>query len=107
MPTFLIYLLTINSIGFFLICYDKNRAIANQYQISEKTLLVIVALGGIIGSGLAMLLFRHKTSKISYLLKFLVIIIIQVLILILNNKIFRINFLIFGLNIDMIDVEFF
>jgi uncharacterized membrane protein YsdA (DUF1294 family) len=88
MPTILICFITINSIGFFLIWYDKNRAIANQYRISENILLLIVALGGFIGSGFAMLLFRHKTLKNSYLLKFFGVIIIQILILILNYKVF-------------------
>ncbi len=80
MPTFLIYLLTINSIGFFLIWFDKNRAITNQYRIPEKTLLAIVALGRFIGSGFAMLLFRHKTSKMSYLLKFFGLTLVQILV---------------------------
>jgi uncharacterized membrane protein YsdA (DUF1294 family) len=71
MSGIIIYFLVINLAGFFLIWFDKKRAISNQYRIPEKTLLAIVAFGGIIGSGLAMLLFRHKTSKTAYLLKFL------------------------------------
>ncbi|OXB12383.1 hypothetical protein B0A57_05900 [Flavobacterium psychrophilum DSM 3660 = ATCC 49418] len=86
----LIYFFIINTIGFFLIGYDKRMAIANQYRISEKTLLSIVFLGGIIGSGLAMLFFKHKTSKTSYLLKFFGIISLQIMILflVLYYKIF-------------------
>ena len=88
MSAILIYFLIINIIGFVLITYDKKMAIAHQYRISEKTLLLIVFLGGIIGSGLAMLFFGHKTSKTSYLFKFFGIVLIQILILILNYKIF-------------------
>ena len=88
MSALLIYFLIINLLGFFLIWLDKKRAIANQFRIPEKTLLTIVAFGGFIGSGLAMLLFRHKTSKTPYLLRFFVIIVLQILILILNYKIF-------------------
>jgi uncharacterized membrane protein YsdA (DUF1294 family) len=88
MSGILIYSFTINFIGFFLIWYDKNKAINNQHRISENTLLAIVAFGGTIGSGLAMILFRHKTSKTSYLLWFFGIIVIQILVSILNNKIF-------------------
>jgi uncharacterized membrane protein YsdA (DUF1294 family) len=80
MSGILIYFLVINLAGFFLIWFDKKRAIANQYRIPEKTLLAIVAFGGILGSGFAMLLFRHKTSKISYLLKFFGIIVVQILL---------------------------
>ena len=79
MNTILIYFFAINIIGFFLIWYDKNQAKNNQYRVSEKTLLTIVAFGGIVGSSLGMFFFRHKTSKTSYLLKFFGIIVVQVL----------------------------
>ena len=85
-----IYFFIINIIGFILIGYDKKMAVVNRYRISEKKLLLIVFFGGIIGSGLAMLFFRHKTSKASYVLKFFGIIMFQIMfiVLILNNKIF-------------------
>ena len=85
MVVILIYFFIINSIGFIVIGYDKKMAITNRYRIPEKTLLLIVFLGGIIGSGLAMLFFRHKTSKASYLLKFFGIIVLQILILSLKK----------------------
>ena len=87
MTVILIYFFIINIIGFLLIGYDKKMAVANKYRIAEKTLLLIVFFGGIIGSGLAMLFFRHKTSKISYLFKFFGVIIFQILVLILSYKI--------------------
>ena len=85
-----IYFFIINIIGFILIGYDKKMAVVNRYRISEKKLLLIVFFGGIIGSGWAMLFFRHKTSKASYLLKFFGIIMFEIMffVLILNNKIF-------------------
>jgi len=73
--------LTINLIAFVLIGYDKQLAIKNKNRISEKTLLVWVALGGTIGSSLAMSIFRHKTAKTSYLLKFLGIVSFQIIII--------------------------
>ena len=60
--------------------YDKKLAQNNKRRISEKTLLAFVLIGGTVGSGLGMLFFRHKTSKTSYLLKFWLIIILQILI---------------------------
>ena len=87
MAVILIYFFIINTTGFFLIGYDKKMAITHQYRISEKTLLLIIFLGGIVGSGLAMLFFRHKTSKTSYLLKFFGIILVQILVLVLYYKI--------------------
>lgn len=62
------------------IAYDKHLAKAQKQRISERTLLSFVFFGGTIGSGLAMLIFRHKTAKKSYLLKFLMIVIVHVLI---------------------------
>jgi uncharacterized membrane protein YsdA (DUF1294 family) len=70
----------VNLIAFTVIGYDKQLAIRNKKRISEKTLLIWVALGGTIGSSLAMSIFRHKTSKTSYLWKLAGIVFIQILI---------------------------
>jgi uncharacterized membrane protein YsdA (DUF1294 family) len=72
--------LALNLIAFILIGYDKNLAKNNKRRISELTLLSFVGIGGTIGSGLGMLFFRHKTLKKSYLLKFWVIVITQVIV---------------------------
>jgi uncharacterized membrane protein YsdA (DUF1294 family) len=74
------YFLILNGIAFSLTAYDKHLAKTQKRRISELTLLSFVFFGGTIGSGLAMLIFRHKTSKKSYLLKFWLIVIVQVLI---------------------------
>ena len=66
--------------AFMLTAYDKYLAKAQKQRISELTLLSFVFFGGTVGSGLSMLLFRHKTSKTAYLWKFWGIAIIQVLI---------------------------
>lgn len=60
--------------------YDKKLAQNNKRRISEKTLLTFVVIGGTVGSGLGMLFFKHKTSKRSYLLKFWLIVVIQIFI---------------------------
>ena len=75
----LIYFLTINLTGFFVIWHDKNQAIRHRYRVPEKTLLAIVVIGGVVGSGLAMLIFRHKTTKTSYLFRFFGIIVLQLI----------------------------
>jgi uncharacterized membrane protein YsdA (DUF1294 family) len=80
--------LAVNLIAFVLIGFDKKLAKNNKRRISEQTLLFWVALGGTIGSSLAMSIFRHKTAKTSYQLKFFGIILIQILavyLLISNN----------------------
>jgi uncharacterized membrane protein YsdA (DUF1294 family) len=74
------FFLILNGIAFTLMAYDKHLAKYQKQRISELTLLSFVFVGGTIGSGLAMLIFRHKTSKIAYLWKFWGIVFIQVLI---------------------------
>ena len=76
-----ISLLILNAIAFILIGYDKRLAIKQKRRISEKTLLTFVLLGGTIGSGLAMLIFRHKTAKMSYLWRFWAIVCLQIAII--------------------------
>ena len=66
--------------AFILTAYDKYSAKAQKQRISELTLLSFVFFGGTFGSALAMLIFRHKTSKISYLWKFWGIVFVQILI---------------------------
>jgi uncharacterized membrane protein YsdA (DUF1294 family) len=75
------YFFILNFWAFLLLGYDKQLAIKNKRRVSEKTLLTFVLIGGTIGSGLGMLIFKHKTSKESYLLKFWGIIIVQLLTL--------------------------
>lgn len=79
MIVFFCYFFLVNCIAFILIAYDKQLAIRNKNRISEKALLIWVALGGTIGSSLAMSIFRHKTSKKSYLWKLAGIVILQIL----------------------------
>jgi uncharacterized membrane protein YsdA (DUF1294 family) len=74
------YFLILNGIAFMLIGYDKHLAKAQKQRISERTLLGFVFLGGTVGSGLGMFIFRHKTAKKSYLLKFWMIVTVQILI---------------------------
>lgn len=62
------------------IAYDKYLAKNHKRRISEKKLLTFVGIGGTIGSGLAMLVFRHKTAKRSYLFKFWSVVLIQILL---------------------------
>ena len=79
MDILLYYFLILNVIGFLLTVFDKQQAKSHKQRIPETTLLTFVFFGGTVGSGLAMLLFRHKTRKISYLLKFWLIVILQIM----------------------------
>jgi uncharacterized membrane protein YsdA (DUF1294 family) len=74
------YFPLINLVAFSIIGIDKQLAVQQKWRISERSLLLSSVVGGTIGSGLAMLFFRHKTSKESFLLRFYGIIAIQILI---------------------------
>ncbi len=60
---FVIYLIIINIIGFFVMFIDKRKAEKGSWRIPEKTLFIITALGGGIGTITGMYTFRHKTKK--------------------------------------------
>ena len=78
-----IYLLCINIIAFITYGIDKAKALKsgkNTRRISENTLFFLVFIGGSIGAILSMITFRHKIKKLSFMLKYILIIIVQVLV---------------------------
>ncbi|KPH14628.1 DUF1294 domain-containing protein [Chryseobacterium sp. ERMR1:04] len=79
-------LLIINLLSFIVFGLDKRKAIRHQRRISENTLLFTTFLGGTIGSVFAMLVFRHKVSKQSFLLKFGLVVLIQIVIIYFFGK---------------------
>ena len=86
---FQVYLICINLVTFTLYSYDKLQSLKNRrniQRISENKLLFSTLLGGTIGSVLAMLIFRHKVRKVSFITKFSVVVIIQALVTYLYIK---------------------
>ena len=59
----IIYFIIINIIGFLVMYIDKQKAKKGEWRIPEKTLFIITALGGGIGTIAGMYTFRHKTKK--------------------------------------------
>ena len=84
MPILLLLFLIVNSIAFATAGYDKYLAIKNKRRIPENTLFSIALLGGSVGLLFAMLLFRHKTSKSSFIVKFCGIFLIQIMVVYLK-----------------------
>lgn len=78
MEVLLLYFLFINILVFIFAGYDKSQARKNNRRIPEKTLFLMALTGGSPGLLTAMLLFRHKTSKTSFIVKFAVILLLQV-----------------------------
>ena len=67
----LFWLALTNVLAFLLFAWDKFKAGGpGANRISEFNLAAIGAVGGWPGGLLAMLLFRHKTAKLSFKLKY-------------------------------------
>lgn len=57
-----LYLVIVNAAGFLSMLVDKQKACTGAWRIPERTLMVIAAIGGSLGSFLGMQLCRHKTK---------------------------------------------
>lgn len=74
-------MLIINSITFLTFGYDKWLSGLNKRRVPERSLFILVVLGGTIGGLVAMNAFRHKTSKTSFMLVVYGILILQLVLL--------------------------
>ena len=75
----LLYLLSINIFGFFIMWLDKRKARKGAWRIPEKTLFIVTALGGGIGTIAGMYTFRHKTQKLNFVIGFPFITILEII----------------------------
>ena len=75
----LLYLLIINLFGFFIMWLDKRKARKSSWRIPEKTLFIVTALGGGIGTIAGMYTFRHKTQKLNFVIGFPFITILEII----------------------------
>ena len=80
MKNFIIYIICINLIGFFIMWLDKHKARKGTWRIPEKTLFIITAIGGGIGTTAGMFVFRHKTKKLNFLIGFPFITILEIIL---------------------------
>lgn len=78
-----IYLVIVNIIGFLAMYLDKQKAKKGSWRIQEKTLMMLTALGGGIGTLTGMYVFRHKTKKLKFTIGIPVIIIAEILLVII------------------------
>lgn len=74
-----IYLVVINLFGFFIMWLDKRKAKKGAWRIPEKTLFIITAIGGGIGTTAGMYAFRHKTQKVQFVVGFPLITILEII----------------------------
>ena len=61
---------------------DKQKAIKQQWRISEKTLFTLAIFGGAIGGVLGMYLFRHKTKQNRFAFGFSLLAAVQLFLII-------------------------
>jgi len=78
----IIYFILINLFGFFIMWLDKRKAKKGKWRIPEKTLFIITALGGGIGTIAGMYTFRHKTQKLNFVIGFPFITILEIITII-------------------------
>ena len=81
----IIYLITINLIGFYMMWSDKRRAKWGKWRIPENTLFMVTALGGGIGTIAGMYTFRHKTKKLKFTIGLPAILILEIILCIYLN----------------------
>lgn len=74
----LIYLLTVNAVGFLLMTVDKYKAKKNLWRIPESTLMTVALIGGSIGSLIGMYTVRHKTKHLKFTVGIPVILVLQI-----------------------------
>lgn len=74
-----IYFIIINLFGFFIMWLDKRKAKKGAWRIPEKTLFIITAIGGGIGTTAGMYVFRHKTQKVQFVIGFPLITILEII----------------------------
>lgn len=78
----LLYFLFINLFGFLIMWIDKRKAEKGRWRIPEKTLFIVTALGGGIGTIAGMYTFRHKTQKLNFVIGFPFITILEIITII-------------------------
>lgn len=73
------FLLIANLITFGVFGFDKWQARKHQWRISENMLLGI-SLIGVVGAASGMIIFNHKVSKKSFLVKFFIVVLIDLVL---------------------------
>ncbi|SEH33541.1 DUF1294 domain-containing protein [Chryseobacterium culicis] len=71
------FLLIMNVFTIAVFGFDKWQAKKHRWRISENILLGISLLGGIIGAAAGMIFFNHKVSKKSFVMKFILVVLID------------------------------
>ena len=71
------YLIVVNLLTWIIYGIDKWKAKPRAWRIPERTLLLFVAAGGCTGALAGMLMFRHKTRKLKFMIGVPVIFVVE------------------------------
>lgn len=77
------WLIAVNVTAFSTFGYDKAVAGSKRPRVPEIILLALTFVGGTVGAILGRIVFRHKTIKASFTLKFWLVIAVQVALIVL------------------------
>ncbi len=73
----LVYFIAISVFAVAVTIYDKYAAVRGKWRVSEKALFTISAIGGGVAMLVTMMLIRHKTRKLSFMIGIPAIIVLQ------------------------------
>ena len=75
----LVYIAVISLVSIIVCIYDEKITKKNKVElrIPEKVLLLLSALGGSVAMFITMLIFRHKTKHVKFMLGIPIIMILQ------------------------------
>lgn len=76
------WLVAINLTALIVYGADKNLAENRRPRVPEKLLMLLALLFGSLGAWLGMQIFRHKTSKRGFQIRFWIVVVIQVLLVV-------------------------
>ncbi len=75
-----VYFCGVQLIAVILTVKDKKNSVKGKWRISEKTLLLTGLLGGALSMYITMLLIRHKTKHIRFMLLLPVMILLHIIV---------------------------
>lgn len=85
---FYIYFFIISIVAVVLTIYDKIAAKKRSFRISEATLILCGAFGGAVAELVTMLIIRHKTRHVKFMLGLPLIILAQAILLAIADYFF-------------------
>ena len=71
------YLIVVNLLTWIIYGIDKWKAKRRAWRIPERTLLLLAAASGCTGALAGMLMFRHKTRKLKFMIGVPVIFVVE------------------------------